>query len=72
MIVYDGKKVGRSIASRRAALGMTQAELAKECGLSQSAIQGYESAEFGPSLKNAVIIANALGVTATDLLRIPN
>ena len=32
MIVYDEKKVGRSIASRRAALGMTQAELAKECG----------------------------------------
>lgn len=70
-MTYDITSVARSIASRRIGQNMTQADLAKKSGIAASTIQSYESEKFGPSLKHATAIAEALGCDVADLLRIP-
>lgn len=52
---------------RRIELGMSQAQLAKEAGVTRQTIGLIEAGEFNPSIKLCVAICKALGVTLNDL-----
>lgn len=72
MVSIDYKTIGRSIASRRVAHGLTQKDLAVAIGISQNTICSYETGSSSPSFANAGAIAEVLGCTVDDLLRIPD
>lgn len=55
------------IRSRRAALGLSQAELAAQSGVDQRQIRRYEAGETQPSLSVARSIARSLGITIDEL-----
>jgi transcriptional regulator with XRE-family HTH domain len=55
------------IRSRRTALGMSRAELAKATGLSLRQLARYEAGEQQPVLSAAVALANALGISLSQL-----
>jgi transcriptional regulator with XRE-family HTH domain len=57
--------------ARRAALGMTQAELAAAAGVDQRQIRRYEAGQTQPALSVAVAIARALGVSVNELAGMP-
>lgn len=59
---------GRLIADERKSLGMTQAELAKKCGLTQPMIARYEGGYPVPTA-NLKTIAKVLGLSIDDLKR---
>lgn len=71
MVVFDSDTLARSISSRRTARNMSQEGLADASGVSRGAISKIEQCSSKPSLESAVKIANALGCTVNDLLRIP-
>ena len=52
---------------RRIELNISQAELAKETGVTRQTIGLIESGDFNPSLKLCISICRALGVTLNDL-----
>src|SRR3954467_5151497 len=55
------------IRRRRAELGMSQAQLAKVAGVDTRQIRRYEAGEQQPLLSVAIAIADALGISVTDL-----
>jgi transcriptional regulator with XRE-family HTH domain len=55
------------IKSRRTALGMSQAELAKAAGVSLRQLARYEAGEQQPVLGAAVDLADALGISLAQL-----
>lgn len=57
-----------SIKEARRARGWSQAELAKRAGISQQAVQRYESGEREPRVSSVIAMASALGVTLSYLL----
>lgn len=59
--------VGKRIAKFRKEKGLTQADLAKATRLSRGYISLIEEGR-NPSIKAVVLIADALGVEARDLL----
>lgn len=56
------------IEEARRARGWSQAELAKRAGISQQAVQRYESGEREPRVSSVIAMASALGVTLSYLL----
>ena len=52
--------IGLWLYSRRTALGLTQAELAKKSGIQQSDISRYEHSEISPSLETLMKLLGAL------------
>jgi transcriptional regulator with XRE-family HTH domain len=58
---------GQAIRQLREERGITQEALALECGLDRSYVGGIERGERNPSLKNILIIIEALGVSPTAL-----
>ena len=52
----------------RLARGMTQEELAKKTGVSQSQIARYENGNFEPNLDTLKALARELDVTIDELL----
>ena len=52
---------------RRIELNISQAELAKETGVTRQTIGLIESGDFNPSLRLCISICRALGVTLNDL-----
>jgi transcriptional regulator with XRE-family HTH domain len=61
-------RLGKRIRARREVLGMTQATLARQVGLSQPAIAYIEGGENTPSLGTIVGLANVLECAVGDLL----
>lgn len=64
-------KVGELIRKYRRMRGMTQAELAEACGLTDSAIRNYELGNRTPGDDQIVGIADALGISSEALRDIP-
>lgn len=61
------------IRQRRAALGMSQGDLARAAGVDTRQIRRYEAGEQQPLLSVAVTIADALGISVSELAgRTPN
>ena len=55
------------IRSRRVALGLSQAQLAQRAGVSPRQLARYEAGEQQPVLSAAVTLAEALGISLTQL-----
>ncbi len=53
----------------RLELKMSQAELARRCGVTQAAISKYEDGKREPSLAMLKKIASVLGVSVDELIR---
>lgn len=60
--------IGDQIKELRTSKGITQAELAKKCGLNRNSIYKYEKNEMVPKLEQLHKIAAALGVPSSDFL----
>jgi transcriptional regulator with XRE-family HTH domain len=60
------------IRSRRAELGMSQADLAEAAGVDRRQIRRYEAGEQQPLLSVAAAIANALQISVGELAGIPS
>ena len=56
-----------SLAERRREAGMTQADLARGCGLTVSAIKAYENGRRRPSMKAISALYRALGLDAFEI-----
>ncbi len=65
----DQAKIGRFIAERRRARGMTQRALAEALGVSDRAVSKWECGGGLPELANLLPLCALLGVTADELLR---
>ncbi len=65
----DQAKIGRFIAERRRALGMTQRALAEALGVSDRTVSKWECGGGLPELANLLPLCALLGVTADELLR---
>lgn len=55
------------IHERRKALGLSQLELAKRCGVSRQTINAIENNKYDPTLALAFSLAANLGVTVDEL-----
>lgn len=64
-------KTGELIRKYRKARGMTQAQLAEACGLTDSAIRNYELCNRAPGTKQVASIASALDISAESLREVP-
>jgi len=60
---FDPRQVALAVREHRKAAGLTQAELAEKAGLAFETISRVESGREPPSLRTAVAIADALGVS---------
>lgn len=60
-------EMGEVIRRRRADLGMSQADLARTAGVDTRQVRRYEAGEQQPLLSVALTIADALGVSVTEL-----
>ena len=63
-----GDLLGRNIADRRRALGLTQAEFAEQLGTDTVTISRFERGSHLPSLMRLEQIANTLGLPLAELL----
>ena len=61
-------RVGENIRRLRKSMGLTQVQLAKRSGLSQSGISDIEKSVNNPSTETIRLIAAALGVSVSDLI----
>lgn len=55
------------IKSARAALDMSQDELAKKAGVTRQTISAVENGDYNPTIKLCVAICKALGKTLDEL-----
>ena len=63
-------KLGQAIRQKRRELAISQDDFAEYCGLHRTYIGSVERGERNVSLANIVAIANALGVSGAELLRL--
>lgn len=63
-----GVLLGRNIADRRIALGLTQAEFAERLGADTVTVSRFERGSHLPSLQRLEKIANTLGMPLAELL----
>src|SRR4029450_837426 len=59
--------ISEVLRSRRAALALSQAELAKKAGISLRQLARYEAGDQQPVLSAAVALADALGISMDEL-----
>ena len=64
-------KVTNSIRAVREAAGMTQAELARQVGVTRQTLIAIEQGKYSPTLELAFQIARAFGVGLDDLFAYP-
>lgn len=55
------------LKSARAALGLTQQELAERVGVTRQTVVAIERGDYNPTIKLCVEICNVLGTTLDDL-----
>ena len=63
------KLIAKNIKSLRKAKGMSQDELAQKAYTSQETVSRYERGRCGLTVENAVVFAQALGVSVADILK---
>ena len=63
--------LGRRIAERRKAQGITQVELAKELGIAQQTMAHYEGGVSRIAVETLAQLASALETTVEDLIGVP-
>lgn len=63
-----GKKLGRAIAERRKALGLTQDDLAGLIEVDSVTVSRFETGVSTPSLHRLLVIANAIDTGVGELL----
>ena len=68
----DYLRLGQRIRRQRKLLGMTQKEVAEKVGISLPFYGHIERGSRKASLETVINIANALGVSADTLFRIPD
>ncbi|MGN0691318.1 MAG: helix-turn-helix domain-containing protein [Oscillospiraceae bacterium] len=61
--------IGRNIRTTRERLGMEQQELAGKIGLTSASLSNIERGKNLPKTQNLIKIAQALGVTAEELMK---
>lgn len=66
-----GSYWGQRVAERRQALGLTQADLATLCGITQQAVSRIENGKVVPLDRLKVVIAHRLGTTPQDIFAWP-
>jgi transcriptional regulator with XRE-family HTH domain len=64
------KLVGRNFARLRQAKGLTQEQIAARSGFSQQYLSGLERGERNPTVITLFELAQALGVSHVDLVRL--
>ena len=60
---------GAVVRDRRKALGLSQEQLAEKAGCDRQSINRYENAAFSPSLDRTFLLADALHLSLSELLR---
>ena len=60
---------GQSVAKHRRAKGLTQEALAEKADLDRTYLSDIERGVRNPGIKNVILMAKALGVSASDLLK---
>ena len=60
---------GERVRELRKALGFSQEGFAAECGIDRTYIGGIERGERNPALRKIEAIADALGVSLSELMR---
>ncbi len=63
------KRLGQVIRDKRKALGYSQDSFSLECGLHRTYIGAVERGERNVALENILNIANALGISPSDLFK---
>lgn len=66
------KQIGKNIKNIRTKRGMTQLDLAAECGFEKSTLGRIEIGTTNPTIKTLAKIARALDVQIVDFLRVKN
>ncbi len=61
--------IAKNLKSLRKAKGMSQDELAQKAYMSQETVSRYERGRCGLTVENAVVFAQALGVSVADILK---
>ncbi len=64
-------RVTNSIRPLREAAGLTQAELAKQLGVTRQTLIAIEQGRYSPSLEFAFKLSRALGVGLDEVFRYP-
>lgn len=64
-------KTGELIRKYRKSKGLTQAQLAEACGMTDSAIRNYELCNRTPGAEQIDSIASALGISSESLREVP-
>ncbi|MCC2031667.1 helix-turn-helix transcriptional regulator [Microbacterium allomyrinae] len=64
-------KVTNSIRAAREASGMTQAELARQVGVTRQTLIAIEQGKYSPTLELAFQLSRAFGVGLDDLFAYP-
>ena len=59
--------ISNQIKKRRTDMGLSQEELAKQCGVSRQTINAIENNKYDPTLALAFALAKALGLTVDTL-----
>ena len=62
------ERLGSRVRQLRVASGMTQEQLAEACGLDRKTVNRFETGALSPAVDRLFVIADALGVTASQLL----
>ena len=60
---------GQSVAKHRRTKGLTQEALAEKADLDRTYLSDIERGVRNPGIKNVIVIAQALGISASDLLK---
>lgn len=61
-------EIGKIIKKFRKEKGLTQKQLGKACGIDEANIRKYENGKQTPRIENLEKIANAMGMSASDLI----
>ena len=64
---YDESMLGRRMKLLMAARGMTQGQLADQCGINDATVSAYVNGSMTPGIDKVWRIAEALGVTPNEL-----
>jgi putative transcriptional regulator len=60
-------RLGNRLKDKRGELGLTQAELAEQVGVTRKTVNTVENGVFTPSATLAIKLAQALGLTVEEL-----
>lgn len=67
-MVRPGKELGQRLRTLRVASGLTQFDLAAQCGLHRMSINRYERGHYIPPLRVVEQLSATLGVSASWLV----